>query len=67
MAMTSTPPQSKQLMDVIKITARDLFYEAIAPFKEAYDNFRDDHVWFRHVIRSSGVLEEFKCFKNAHF
>ena len=54
-------------MDVIKITARDLFYEAIAPFKEAYDNFRDDHVWFRRVIRSSGVLEEFKCFKNAHF
>ena len=48
----------KQLMDVIKIAARNLFYEVIGPFKEAYDNFRDDHVWFRHIVRSGGVLEE---------
>jgi hypothetical protein len=48
----------KQLMDVIKITARNIFYEVIAPFIEAYDNFRDDHVWFRHIVRSGGVLEE---------
>ncbi len=48
----------KRLMDVIKITARNLFYEVIAPFIEAYDNFRDDHVWFRHIVRSGGVLEE---------
>ncbi len=50
--------ERKQLMDVIKITARNLFYEMLTPFKEAYDNFRDDHVWFRHIVRSGGVLEE---------
>ena len=48
----------KHLMDVIKITARNLFYEMITPFKQGYDNFRDDHVWFRHIIRTGGVLEQ---------
>lgn len=46
----------KQLMDVIKITARNLFYEKLAPFKDAYDNYRDDHVWFRHLSQSGGVI-----------
>ena len=26
--------------------ASNLFYEICEPFKEGYDNFRDDHVWF---------------------
>jgi len=43
-------------MDVIKITARNIFYEIFEPFKRAYDNFRDDHVWFRHLSRSGGVI-----------
>jgi hypothetical protein len=49
--------ERKYLMDAIKITARNLFYEMLAPFKEAYDNFRDDHVWFRHLSHSGGVIE----------
>jgi hypothetical protein len=49
--------ERKYLMDVIKITARNLFYELLAPFKAAYDNFRDDHVWFRHLTRSAGLIE----------
>lgn len=48
----------KQLMDVIKITARNLFYEALQPFKKTYDNYRDDHVWFRHLLRAGGVIEK---------
>jgi hypothetical protein len=48
--------ERKYLMDVIKITARNLFYEMLAPFKDAYDNFRDDHVWFRHLSHSGGVI-----------
>jgi len=50
--------ERKGLMDVIKITARNLFYEMLTPFKAAYNNFRDDHVWFRHLIQSGGVIEE---------
>ena len=49
--------ERKLLMDVIKITARNLFCEKLVPFKEGYDNYRDDHVWFRHLTRSGGVIE----------
>lgn len=47
---------AKRLMDAIKITARNLFYQALAPFKEAYDNYRDDHDYFRQLTLSAGVL-----------
>ena len=48
--------ERKYLMDVIKITARNIFYEMLEPFKKAYDNFRDDHEWFRHLSASGGVM-----------
>ena len=35
--------RAKRLMDAIKITARNLFYQELASFKEAYDNYRDVH------------------------
>jgi hypothetical protein len=47
---------NKTLMDAIKITARNLFYQALAPFKAAYDNYRDDHDYFRELTQSAGVL-----------
>ena len=49
--------EKKYLMDVIKLTARKLFYQMLSPFKEAYDNYRDDHVWFRHLSQSGGIIE----------
>ena len=49
--------QSKRLMDVLRITARNLFYQALQPFKKAYDNYRDDHDHFRNLTQSPGVLE----------
>jgi hypothetical protein len=47
---------NKTLMDAIKITARNLFYQALGPFKAAYNNYRDDHDYFRQLTQSGGVL-----------
>jgi hypothetical protein len=47
---------AKRLMDALKITARNLFYQALAPFKKAYDNYRDDHDYFRQLTLTAGVL-----------
>ncbi len=48
----------KFLMDVIKLTSRNIFYKGLAPFKEKYNNYRDDHVWFRHLTQSPGLIEQ---------
>jgi hypothetical protein len=48
--------QNKQLMDAIKITARNLFHQALRPFKKVYDNYRDDHDYFRKLTQAGGVL-----------
>jgi len=50
--------RNKRLMDVLKLMARNAFYDAIEPFKELYDNYRDDHVLFRNLAHSHGVLIE---------
>ena len=46
----------KLVMDYIKIIARNIFYLALQPFKEEYDNFRDDHELFRSLSRCSGYI-----------
>lgn len=46
----------KQFMDVIKIIARNIFYLGFKPFKEKYNNYRDDHVIFRSVTQSNGII-----------
>jgi len=56
-SMVRMEPACKRLMDTLKITVRNLFYQALAPFKKAYDNYRDDHDYFRQLTLSSGVLE----------
>jgi len=48
--------RNKQLMDAIKITASNAFRQALQPFKKAYDNYRDDHDYFRQLTHSGGVL-----------
>jgi hypothetical protein len=55
--MVKMEGQSKRLMDVLRITARNLFYHALQPFKKAYDNYRDDHDYFRKLTQSPGVME----------
>jgi len=55
--MVKLEPQTKRLMDILRITARNGFYHALQPFKKAYDNYRDDHGYFRQLTHSAGVLE----------
>jgi transposase len=47
---------NKKYMDCIKIIARNIFYKALEPFKEKYDNYRDDHVIFRNLTQAHGVV-----------
>ena len=55
--MVRMDPAKKRLMDQLRVIARNVFYKALAPFKKAYDNYRDDHDQFRQLTQSAGVLE----------
>ena len=46
----------KSLLDGIKIIARNMFYRQLEPFRQLYDNYRDDHVILRNLSRSSGLV-----------
>jgi hypothetical protein len=46
----------KSLLDGIRIIARNSFYRLLEPFKKAYDNYRDDHDYFRYLTQSGGLL-----------
>ncbi len=46
----------KPMMDSIKILTRNMFYLLLQPFKELYNNYRDDHVLFRNLTRSHGCI-----------
>jgi hypothetical protein len=47
---------SKKLMDALKLIARNTFYQSLQPFREAYNNYRDDHTLFRNLTRADGVM-----------
>ena len=47
---------TKDFMDAVKMLARNMFYISFQPFKEKYDNYRDDHVLFRHLTKSVGNI-----------
>ena len=47
---------TKSFFDAIKILARNIFYLELLPFKNKYNNFRDDHVLFRNVTRAAGTI-----------
>ena len=47
---------SKKVYDALKLIARNAFYNALAPFKKSYDNYRDDHVIFRNLTHAPGLL-----------
>lgn len=47
---------SKKVYDALKLIARNAFYSELAPFKKAYDNYRDDHAIFRNLTHSPGLL-----------
>jgi len=55
--MVRLDPEKKRLMDGLRVIARNAFYQALQPFKKAYNNYRDDHDQFRQLTQASGVLE----------
>lgn len=50
----------KLFMDALKILARNAFYQTLEPFKQLYNNYRDDHTVFRCFTQSQGILEEYE-------
>jgi len=56
--MVRLDTRNKRLLDSLKLIARNAFYQALAPFKTAYDNYRDDHELFRNLTQADGVLAE---------
>ena len=50
--------RNKEIMDALKILARNSFYKGFSPFKEAYNNYRDEHDYFQILSRSDGMLIE---------
>ena len=46
----------KAYLDVIKITARNIFYKRIKLFNEFYNNKRNDHKILREIIRANGKI-----------
>lgn len=51
---------AKDFMDAIKILARNIFYLSFKPFKDKYNNYRDDHYLFRHLSRADGKIQQDK-------
>jgi len=56
--MVRLDTRNKRLLDSLKLIARNAFYQALTPFKTAYDNYRDDHELFRNLTQANGVLAE---------
>jgi hypothetical protein len=56
--MVRLDTRNKQLLDSLKLIARNAFYQALQPFKTAYNNYRDDHELFRNLTQADGVLVE---------
>lgn len=56
--MVRLDTRNKRLLDSLKLIARNAFYQALQPFKAAYDNYRDDHELFRNLTHADGVLVE---------
>lgn len=48
--------RKKLIFDHVRFSARNIFYTAIARFKDHYPNLRDVHVVFWKLIRASGFV-----------
>ena len=56
--MVRLDTRNKQLLDSLRLIARNAFYQTLQPFKTAYNNYRDDHELFRNLTQADGVLVE---------
>ncbi|MCP4553735.1 MAG: hypothetical protein GY834_17220 [Bacteroidetes bacterium] len=52
--------EKKSLLDALKIFAHNCYWYYFRPFRKLYNNFRDDHAYFRNIIQSDGTVEEEK-------
>jgi hypothetical protein len=43
-------------MDIVKSTARNIFFRQFKSFRPLYGNFRNDHVMLRELTRASGFV-----------
>ena len=50
--------RKKRFMDALRIFARNTFYILFRPFRDKYDNFRDDHDYFRNLTHADGICKE---------
>jgi hypothetical protein len=48
--------RAKELMDAIRLTARNVYYRLADIFRPLYDNYRDDHLLLRGLTRASGLV-----------
>ena len=48
--------RQKQILDQLKIAARNIFYNAIEEFRPYYGNLRDMHVVLRQLIQTPGSI-----------
>jgi len=48
--------EPKQYMDIVKITARNIFFKLFGNFRPLYNNFRNDHVLLRELTRAPGFV-----------
>jgi len=46
----------KQYMDIVRITARNIFFSLFRNFRPIYDNFRNDHAILRELTRAPGFV-----------
>lgn len=49
--------RKKMLYDEVRFTARNIFYKAIADFRNHYTNLRDLHEVFRNLVQTSGFIQ----------
>jgi len=64
--MVRLDTRNKRLLDSLKLIARNAFFQALGPFKTAYNNYRDDHELFRNLTQANGVLCESAEEVHAH-
>ena len=64
--MVRLDTRNKRLLDSLKLIARNAFFQALGPFKTAYNNYRDDHKLFRNLTQADGVLCESAEEVHAH-
>lgn len=49
--------RKKEIIDMLRIIGRNIFYNLIDDFKTCYDNRRDDHVMLRTLTECSGKVK----------